>query len=321
MLQIGKYVRPASVQEAYELLQKGRANRVMGGGIWLRLQDRRIPTVIDLSELDLDHITRVRWDSGRISPEGDAFSIGCMVTLRQLERNRAFKNMTCHVFEQAVQDIVGIQMRNLATVGGSLYGRFGFSDVLTSLLALDCDVEFAGAGRMPLAEWAKMDGYPRDILVRVIVRDHAYKARYQRVVRSATDFPVLNVCAAQWDEKWHIAIGARPTRAILVQGDEIGLPGYFTTEQLDAACKKIAELPMGGNMRGSEEYRRHLAEVLSRRAILGALNIDDEILAQQSPFIKTNAAVAQAMQADALPVKDIKPEQPSLFDALEGGDA
>lgn len=316
MLQFGKYVRVDNVQEAYELLQKGRNNRIMGGGIWLRLQDRRIPTVIDLSDCDLDHITRVDWKTGRISSDGDAFSIGAMVTLRQLERNRAFKAATCHVFEQAVQDIVGIQMRNLATVGGSIYGRFGFSDVLCALLPLDCDVEFVGAGRISLAEWAAKKDYPRDVLVRIIVRDHAYKARYQRVVRQATDFPVLNVCAAQWNGEWRIAVGARPTRALLIKGDEIGLPAYFTTEQLDAACKKLSELPMGSNMRGSEQYRRHLAEVLSRRAILEALNINDEILAEQTPFIE-KGALSSAQQI-------VEPEQEgvqtSLFDDLEAGD-
>lgn len=313
MLQIGKYVRPASVQEAYELLQKGRSNRIIGGGIWLRLQDRRIPTAIDLSDCDLDHITRVEWSSGRISSEGDAFSVGAMVTLRQLERNRAFKNLTCHVFEQAVQDIVGIQMRNLATVGGSLYGRFGFSDVLCSLLALDCDVEFAGAGRISLAEWAKMNSYPRDVLVRVIVKDHDYKARYQRVVRQATDFPVLNVCAALWDGEWHIAIGARPTRAILVLGSEIGLPSVFDAQQLDAACKKLAELPFGGNMRGSKEYREHLAEVLSRRAIMEAAGLTEEMLSARP-------ALSSDMPCETVPCEQDQAEQLSLFDLPEAGD-
>ena len=40
---------------------------------------------------------------------------------------------------EAVRHIVGVQFRNCATVGGSVYGRFGFSDVLTLLLALVSD--------------------------------------------------------------------------------------------------------------------------------------------------------------------------------------
>lgn len=281
MLQFGKYVRAANVQEAYELLQKGRANRIFGGGVWLRLQDRRIPTVIDLSDCGLDKVERIDFGTGEaVSPGssrtsggqtalGNAWSVGAMVTLHQLETHAEFNAATCGVFEAAVRDIVGVQMRNLATVGGSLYGRFGFSDVLTALLPLDCEVELAGAGRVPLAEFVGM-GYVHDVLVRLIVRDHPYSASFQSLRRSATDFPVLNVCAASWDAAWHVAVGARPSRALLVGGGDLRLPLEFNEHELKAACDRLADLPMGGNMRGSERYRRHLARELGRRALLEA---------------------------------------------------
>ena len=269
MLQFGKYERPASVAEAFELLRKGRSSRILGGGVWLRLQNRKIPTVIDLSACGLDRIERVEFETARPASEGDAWSVGAMVTLHELECHERFNNATCHVFEHAVRDIVGVQMRTLATVGGSLYGRFGFSDVLTALLPLDCEVELAGAGRMPLVEFAASP-YKRDILVRLVVRMRDYRASFQCVRRSATDFPVLNVCAAEWGGAWRVAVGARPTRAVLVAGEALGLPAEFTTNELNAACERLSELPMGSNMRGSERYRRHLARELGRRAILEA---------------------------------------------------
>ena len=269
MLQFGKYERPATVEEAYALLKKGRSSRILGGGVWLRLQNRKIPTVIDLSACGLDKIERVEFETARPASEGDAWSVGAMVPLHELECHEAFNDATCHVFEHAVRDIVGVQMRNLATVGGSLYGRFGFSDVLTALLPLDCEVELAGAGRVPLAEFAGM-GYVHDVLVRLIVRDHPYRASFQCLRRSATDFPVLNVCAASWDAAWHVAVGARPSRALLVDGGDLRLPLEFNEHELKAACDRLADLPMGGNMRGSERYRRHLARELGRRALLEA---------------------------------------------------
>ena len=261
MLQFKNYARPDTVEEAYELVRKGRMNRVIGGGIWLRLQDRRISTAIDLSGCGLDKIEQTE----------DAFVIGSMVTLRQLECHQEFNDATGHVFERAVRDIVGTQMRNLATVGGSVYGRFGFSDVLTALLALDTEVELVGAGTVSLAAFCNM-GYERDILSHVIVRKHDYRASFQVVRRSATDFPVLNVCAAEWDG-WHVAVGARPARARLVEGDALGLPAAFTDEQLDAACDRLAELTFSDNMRGSARYRRHLARELGRRAIREAAGL------------------------------------------------
>ena len=72
--------------------------------------------------------------------------IGAMATLRDLETNTALNAYTAGAVREAVRHIVGVQFRNCATVGGSIYGRFGFSDVLTLFLALDCEVELYKAG-------------------------------------------------------------------------------------------------------------------------------------------------------------------------------
>ena len=98
---------------------------------------------------------------------------------------------------EAVRHIVGVQFRNCATVGGSVYGRFGFSDVLTLLLALDCDVELYKAGRMPIAQFAALP-YDRDILTHVYIKKTPGLAvHYQSVRATQTDFPILTCAAAR----------------------------------------------------------------------------------------------------------------------------
>ncbi len=109
---------------------------------------------------------------------------------------------------EAVRHIVGVQFRNCATVGGSVYGRFGFSDVLTLLLALDCDVELYKAGRMPIAQFAALP-YDRDILTHVYIKKTPGLAvHYQSVRATQTDFPILT-CAAGCtaDGAYRFAIG------------------------------------------------------------------------------------------------------------------
>lgn len=307
MLQFKNYARPETVEEAYELLRKGRMNRVLGGGVWLRLQDRRISTVIDLSACGLDKIEETE----------DSFVVGSMVTLHQLETHEAFNDATCHVFEHAVRDIVGTQMRNCATVGGSVFGRFGFSDVLTALLALDCEVELVGAGTVSLATFANMP-YERDILAHIVVRKHDYAASFAAVRRSATDFPVLNVCAARWDG-WHVAVGARPTRARLLEGERLSLPAEFTPEQLDAACERLSELPMGSNMRGSERYRRHLARELGRRVICQAAGLEPPTPDPVAPAPRTVCTGHAADASVAAPARDAA-HDPAPAQAPKGGD-
>ncbi len=282
VLQFKNYACPETVEEAYELVRKGRMNRVMGGGVWLRMQTRRIATMIDLSACGLD----------KIEEDEECFKIGAMVTLHQLECHEAFNEATCHVFERSVRDVVGVQFRNLATVGGSVYGRFGFSDVLTSLLPLDTEVELVGAGIVSLASFRNMP-YERDVLTHVIVHKHPYQADFEAVRRSATDFPVLNVCAACWGDAWHVAVGARPTKAKLVEGERLGLGTTFTDDELNEACEKLGELPMGSNMRGSERYRRHLARELGRRAIRRAAGLE-------APAANPAEAPARPVCADGL---------------------
>lgn len=118
---------------------------------------------------------------------------------------------------EAVRHIVGVQFRNCATVGGSVYGRFGFSDVLTLLLALDCDVELYKAGRMPIAQFAALP-YDRDILTHVYIKKTPGLAvHYQSVRATQTDFPILTCAAARTaDGAYRFAIGARPMKAMLV---------------------------------------------------------------------------------------------------------
>ncbi len=51
--------------------------------------------------------------------------------LRQLETHEGLNRYLMVCFRECTRNIVGVQMRNCATVGGSIFARFGFSDILT----------------------------------------------------------------------------------------------------------------------------------------------------------------------------------------------
>ena len=218
MIKIKDYVRVGSLEEAYELNQK-RSACILGGMLWTKMGQRQVQTAIDLSGLGLD----------QIEESEEEFSIGCIVTLRQMEEHEGLNAYTDGAARESVRSIVGVQFRNLATVGGSIFGRFGFSDVLTLFLALDTEVELVHAGRMPLAEFAcsKRD---RDLLVRLIVK------------AARVELP------AELAEKL--------------------AAGKASAEELKAAASEISDqFTYGSNMRGSAEYRHHLGRVLLRRCM------------------------------------------------------
>ena len=256
MITIQKYVRAQSLEEAWELNQSKR-NRIIGGMLWMRLGSGSVNTAIDLSGLGLNTIEET----------DEEFSIGAMTTLRDLEMHAGLNSYSCNAVKNAVKDIVGVQFRNMATVGGSIWGRFGFSDVLTVFLAMDTYVELYKGGIMSLEEFASMRA-DNDILVRIIVKKTPGNVVYTSMRNQRTDFPVLACAVSCLDGEYRLSVGARPIRAAVYR-DEKGILAGGITEQ---SAKDFAQyagktVHTGSNMRGSAAYRNHLVKVLAERSL------------------------------------------------------
>ena len=247
---------PTSLEEACQLLSSDPRNHVaLGGCCWLRLGSRRIRKGVDLSRLGLDYIRE----------EAGWLVLGAGVTLRRLETDPAVTGRFGGVLGRAVSSIVGVQFRNLATVGGSVYARFGFSDVITALLALDARVVFHRAGEVSLEDYLMSQGCPGDLLVQVRIPDDGRRAAYESVRRSSTDFPVLAVAVSRLGENWRVSVGARPFAAERAREAEACLAGGRGAEAAGEAA--ASQLRFGSNLRAGEEYRRRMAAVLVRRAV------------------------------------------------------
>lgn len=240
------YVKAESLEEAYQLNQK-KSTLVIGGMLWVKMSGFHKMTIVDLSGLGLD----------KIEESEEEFKIGCMCTLRELEMheglNRSFKGL----MKECTRHIVGVQFRNGATVGGSIFGRYGFSDILTAFLALDTYVELYKGGIIPLKEFAALP-YDNDILIRLIVKKDGRKPAYLSQRQTQTDFPLIAVCAAKKEDIWYVTVGARPARAELCE--------VRNSEDKEALAKAVvSRYSFGTNLRGSKEYRQALAEIYVKR--------------------------------------------------------
>ena len=122
MLTIQQYCKAKSLDEAYELLQKNRMNQIIAGMLWLRMQERTIPVAIDLCDLHLD----------MIEEDEDSFTIGAMTSLRALETHEGLQEAFGSLLTDALKDIVGVQFRNTATLGGSFFVPYQFDIALLS---------------------------------------------------------------------------------------------------------------------------------------------------------------------------------------------
>lgn len=256
MFKIKKYVAVNDLEEAYTLNQK-RINVILGGNLWLRMGNRRIQTAIDLTNLELN----------KIEENDHAFEIGCMTTLREIEKNKSLNTYFSGAVAQSIKNIVGVQFRNLATIGGSIFARFGFSDILTCLLALDTYVELYKGGIIPLSKFVQMPK-DNDILVKVIINKDSREVSYLTHRRSKSDLPVLTCAVTRVEEQWQVVVGARPKRAQLVVDKENFLSLEPTEDEMNRFLNCLyEEVAFDSNMRGSAEYRKHLAGVLVKRGI------------------------------------------------------
>lgn len=282
MFYYNQYVRAQSLDEAYELYQK-KPNFVLGGMLWLKMKNKTLGTAIDLCDLGLD----------QIDEDENEFRIGAYATLRQIETHEALNAYTHGAIAESVRHIVGVQFRNVATVGGSIWGRFGFSDVMTIFRALGAKVQLHKAGIMDLDEFAALPRTTRDVLVSVIVPKNAKGVVYLSQRNQSTDFPVLTCAVANRSGRYVAVIGASPYMAEPVWDEDGILDGIAdaktdsnaaltdnseTNAKIDKFSEYVAEhIRFGSNIRAGAEYREIICRVLTRRAVTQSLDICDEI--------------------------------------------
>ena len=86
---------------------------------------------------------------------------------------------------------------------------------------------------------------------------------------------MLTCAVSCTDGQWKAVVGARPMKAQLVVDDKNMLAEFNEKNAADFALYVSDHMTFGSNMRGSEEYRRMIAPVLVRRAILSAAGKED----------------------------------------------
>lgn len=264
MFTIREYAMPETLDEAYTILKSRKGNQILGGCAWLRLGKKRINTAVDLSKCGLDYI---REDEEKIE-------IGAMTSYRSVETSDILKQYFNGVIADSISSIIGTQFRNTVTVGGSVYGRFGFSDFLTPLLALDTTVVLYKEGSVPLEEFMVMP-YKKDIIEKIVIAKDERKASYQMFRNSRADFPVLNLAISKAvDGSFRVTVGARGPKAVRAERT-----AAYLTEQLGSGNGNIEdiikeaghiladEVVFTDNMRASAAYRKILSAVLLGKAV------------------------------------------------------
>ncbi|MCQ2802559.1 MAG: FAD binding domain-containing protein [Bacilli bacterium] len=259
-MKIKEYYRASSLEEAYSKLQEDPSNALVAGGLWIKKVNQNHNTLIDLSTLGLN----------KISEKSDAVEVGALVTLRDFESSPIVNSLYGGAIAFAIREIMGVNFRNLATIGGSIMGRYPFSDVITGLLPYDVTLEFYPKSSMTLEEYLNYKGKLNAILTKVIIKKEEGKGFYKKVKTTALDFPILNIAVSKVSNKFSIAVGARPMTGALAHKamDLLNNKKVISDKDIEEASELVSkELMFLDNKDASKEYRLDLAKVYVKRGL------------------------------------------------------
>ena len=275
------YHAPTSLDEALRLLgSAGDAEvKVLAGGQSLipvmRLRLAAPETVVDLGKID--QLRGIRED-------GDALVIGAMTPHADVASN-PLVHKHARVLSQTALTVADPQVRHRGTFGGSLVHADPAGDMPAPALALDAEFVIAGSNgiRTVSADDFFQDMFTTavgedEILVEVRVPKYTgWGGHYEKFTRVAQQWSIVAVAAAVRVDGGNIAearigltnMGSTPIRARAVEQALAGQPA--SADAVRAAAAHAAEgTNPPSDTNGDADYRRHLASVLTGRAVLAA---------------------------------------------------
>lgn len=250
------YHRPKTMEEAIALLEQGVP---LAGGTALTPVRSRIDAAIDLQDLQLDAL---------FEREGNVHA-GASLKLQALVEAEAF---IPERLKAACRLEASWNLRNMATLGGSIMTLDGRSPLLTVLLALDPTVHLEpGDELVTLDELLDMrEKQPFHRLITEFRFAKPVELRYEQVSRTPADRPL--VCAAVaflpgsgGDQSINVTLGGFGRRPIRVtHAEDAILQGAGADAAAKAATESYREAE---DQWASAAYRAHIASVLVRRML------------------------------------------------------
>lgn len=273
------YVAPTSVEEALSALaEAGDDAKVMAGGQSLlpilRMRLNAPETVVDLGRIE---------GLRGIRDGGDHLVIGAMTPYSDIVGSDLVREHAA-LLAKAVETVADPQIRHRGTIGGALVHADPAGDVGAPVLALDATLVVVGPGGerqvaasdffRDLFETAVGEG---ELLTEIRIPKHTgWGAHYEKFVRVSHQWSIVAVAATVRSEGGSVAeakvgltnMGSTPLRARSVEQALVGR----AAGDLASACAAAAEgTNPPSDLNGDADYRRHLATVLTRRAVEKAL--------------------------------------------------
>jgi carbon-monoxide dehydrogenase medium subunit len=272
-----EYHRASSIDDALATLASANGGKLLAGGHSLvplmKLRMSEPALLIDIGRIP--GLAGIREVSGRIE-------IGAATTHHDVATSQLLAK-TCPMVAETAADIGDPQVRNRGTIGGSLAHADPAADYPAVMLALDADIvvrSTRGERVVKAADFFQgiftVDLAPDEMIISirfVPVRSAAYAKLHQR----ASHFAIVGVAAAIDVQGGKIAsarvgVTGAATYATRLTAVEQALVGQAATAEAARGAAASASLgELNSDLHASEEYRRAMVPVFTRRAIEAAI--------------------------------------------------
>jgi aerobic carbon-monoxide dehydrogenase medium subunit len=278
------YVKPTSVEDAVRALAEGGEDaKVIAGGQsllpLLRLRLAYPELLVDVGGLS---------DLRGVRDEGDSLLIGALTTIDAATADPLITGH-CGLVAEAAGTVADPAVRHRATVGGSLSHADPAADLPAVMVALGATMVARGPGGERaigaddfFADYLTTTLDPGEILtwVRVPKLGPDWGYRYEKFHRTAQAWAIVGVAAAARRSNGQVAeariglanMGAVPVRARAAEAAAAGAGA--SRDALRSAAQRADEgTRPPADLHGAADYRRHLARVLTARALAVASGV------------------------------------------------
>jgi aerobic carbon-monoxide dehydrogenase medium subunit len=268
------YHRPATIDEAIALLARhGDDAKLLAGGHSLipamKLRLARPKVVIDIARIA--NLSYVREAGGRLA-------IGAMTTHADVAASALVKQKSPLLAETA--SLIGdVQVRNKGTIGGSLAHADPAADYPAAIIALDAEIDVAGPkGRRTIratsffVDLLQTVLEPSELITEVRVQTTGASAAYVKTEQKASGFAIAGVAVVVQADGVRVGVTGVASHAYHAAAVEQALGSQRTAEAIAQASLHAADgIEPLSDIHASSEYRSHLAQVNTRRALERAI--------------------------------------------------
>jgi xanthine dehydrogenase FAD-binding subunit len=290
---IQDYYEAETVEDALCHLAEHPEFKLIAGGtdILIKMHSGQIERAKLLSLRNVEKLKKVR------KLADGTVEIGALVTFSQISKDSILEE-TIPLIQEAAGNIGGPQIRNIATLGGNICNGATSADSAPSLLVLKASLKLeslSGDRIIPIEEFyagpGKVNMQPGEILTHILIPPTSYEGLGGHMIkfamRKAMDIATISVavvCKITQDqdkvitqnnvfETVRIALGvAGPTPLRCYEAENYAKGKEPSSETL-AEIGRLAVQSMNArtSWRASQEYREHLVEELTQRALIVAI--------------------------------------------------